>query len=73
MVIGIKRRGKRKVQIRRRHATFVIRKVTGRRTASLDKSDLKNKWQTVEADIAVGVSDTYMLTTSIDNTSTDKG
>jgi len=33
---------------------------------------LKNKEQTAEADITEGVSDTYMLTASIDNTSTDK-
>ena len=33
---------------------------------------LKNKRQTVEADIAEGVLDTYMLTAFIDKTSTDK-
>jgi len=34
---------------------------------------LKKKGQAVEEDVTEGVSDTNVLTTSIDNTSTDKG
>jgi len=68
----IKKENERKVWIRRRHVTFVTKKVIGRRTANIDKSGWRRKGQIAEADVAECVSDTYVLTTSIDNTSTDK-